>query len=270
MVGKDILRFHAIYWPAFLMAAGVAPQKRVFAHGWWTAEGQKMSKSLGNVLDPHELIAKYGLDPLRYFVLRELPFGQDGDFSHRQMVNRVNSDLANDLGNLAQRVLSFVAKNAGAKVPTPGEFNDQDHWLTAGAVGLLKDVCKELSEQQFHKALEAIWHVVAEANRYVDEQAPWTLRKTDPARMETVLYTLAEVLRRLALLVHAFMPASMDRLLDQLAVPATERTFAAWDKALVPGTALPAPTGIFPRYVEEGAAAPAAGAKAKGGKGGKA
>ena len=266
MMGKDILRFHAVYWPAFLAAADLKPQKRVFAHGWWTAEGQKMSKSLGNVLDPHDLIAKYGLDPVRYFWLRELPFGQDGDFSHRAMVQRLNSDLANDLGNLAQRVLSFIAKNAGAAVPQPGEVTEQDAWLTAGALSLLKDVRQELSQQQFHKALDVIWQVVSGANKYVDEQAPWTLRKTDPARMATVLYTLADALRRVALVVHPFMPASMDKLLDQLAVPPGDRSFAAWNKALVPGTALPAPSGIFPRYVEEGEAPPATKGK-KGGKG---
>ena len=266
MVGKDILRFHAVYWPAFLKAAGIEPQKRVFAHGWWTAEGQKMSKSLGNVLDPHALIAKYGLDPLRYFVLRELPFGQDGDFSHRAVVQRINSDLANDLGNLAQRVLSFIAKNAGAAVPQPGPRTEADEKLLAAAAKLLPTLRSEMGEQQFHKVLDALWQVVSDANKYVDEQAPWTLRKTDPARMATVLYVLAEVIRRLGIVIQPFMPGSMARLLDQLAVPAEARSFAALDKALIPGTALPTPSGVFPRYVEEGETPPAAKAK-KGGKG---
>jgi methionyl-tRNA synthetase len=255
MVGKDILRFHAVYWPAFLMAAGVAPPKRVFAHGWWTVEGQKMSKSLGNVISPHDMIAKYGLDPVRYFLLREVPFGQDGDFSQRAMIGRLNGDLANDLGNLAQRVLSFVQKNAGAAVPQPGAFTAADRKMLDDARNLLVIVRAELDEQAFHKALDALWQVVGAANRYVDEQAPWTLRKTDPARMNTVLYVLMETLRRLALLIQPFMPHSMTKLLDQLAVPADARTFAALDTALTPGTALPAPQGIFPRYVEEGAAA---------------
>ena len=255
MVGKDILRFHAVYWPAFLMAAGVAPPKRVFAHGWWTVEGQKMSKSLGNVISPHDMIAKYGLDPVRYFLLREVPFGQDGDFSQRAMVGRLNGDLANDLGNLAQRVLSFVQKNAGAAVPQPGAFTAADQKMLDEARNLLVIVRAELDGQAFHKALDALWQVVGAANRYVDEQAPWTLRKTDPARMNTVLYVLMETLRRLGILIQPYMPQSMAKLLDQLAVPEAARDFAALDTALKPGTSLPAPQGIFPRFVEEGAAA---------------
>jgi methionyl-tRNA synthetase len=255
MVGKDILRFHAVYWPAFLMAAGVKPQKRVFAHGWWTNEGQKMSKSLRNVVSPYDMIAKYGLDPVRYFLLREVPFGQDGDFSQRAMVGRLNGDLANDLGNLAQRVLSFVQKNAGAAVPQPGALTPADRKMLDDGCNLLNVVRAELDEQAFHKALDALWQVVGAANRYVDEQAPWTLRKTDPARMNTVLYVLMEALRRLAILIQPYMPDSMAKLLDQLAVPENARDFAALDTALVPGTALPAPQGIFPRYVEEGAVA---------------
>jgi len=254
MVGKDIVRFHAIYWPAFLMAAGLEPPRRVFAHGWWTNEGQKISKSVGNIIDPLHLVERYGLDPVRYFLLREVPFGNDGDFSHRAMVHRMNGDLANDLGNLAQRVLSFIAKNAGGVVPTPGEFRDRDDWMMAGALGLLKDVRNALSDQQFHKALEAIWHIVSEANKYVDEQAPWTLRKTDPARMATVLYVLLEVIRRLAFVVQPFMPGSMAKLLDQLAVPTDARDFAALETRLKPGTPLPKPEGVFPRFVEEAAA----------------
>jgi methionyl-tRNA synthetase len=255
MVGKDIVRFHAVYWPAFLMAAGVAPPKRVFAHGWWTVEGHKMSKSLGNVISPHDMIAKYGLDPVRYFLLREVPFGQDGDFSQRAMIGRLNGDLANDLGNLAQRVLSFVQKNAGAAVPQPGAFTAADQKMLDDARNSLVIVHAELDEQAFHKALDALWQIVGAANRYVDEQAPWTLRKTDPARMGTVLYVLMEALRRLGILIQPFMPQSMAKLLDQLAVPADARDFAALDKTLTPGTSLPPPQGIFPRFVEEGAVA---------------
>jgi methionyl-tRNA synthetase len=267
MVGKDILRFHAVYWPAFLMAAGLKVQKRVFAHGWWTNEGQKISKSLGNVIEPNALIARYGLDPVRYFMLREVPFGQDGDFSHRAMVHRLNSDLANDLGNLAQRVLGFIAKNADAKIPQAGPRTPADDQLLAAADGLLATVRGFLAEQSFNKALDAMWQVVGDANRYVDEQAPWTLRKTDPARMATVLYVLCETLRRLALLLQPFMPASMEKLLDQLAVPADARSFAALGRALTPEAALPAPAGIFPRFVEEGAEPAKPPKAAKGGKG---
>jgi methionyl-tRNA synthetase len=251
MVGKDIVRFHAIYWPAFLAAAGLAPPRRVFAHGWWTVEGQKMSKSLGNVVKPAEMIEKYGLDPVRYFLLREVPFGQDGDFSQAAIVRRINTDLANDLGNLGQRVLSFIAKNAGGVVPTPGILSDDDRRLLEASAGLLEQVRQELTQAQaFHRALEAIFAVVADANRYVDGQAPWTLRKTDPARMNTVLYVLAETIRQVAVVLQPFMPSSMERLLDQLAVPTESRRFADLELSLRPGTALPAPMGVFPRYQE--------------------
>lgn len=251
MVGKDIVRFHTVYWPAFLAAAGLPTPKRVFAHGWWTIEGQKMSKSLGNAVEPLKLVEQYGLDQVRYFLMREVPFGQDGDFSRAAMIRRTNTDLANDLGNLSQRVLSFIAKNAGAAVPTPGDYTDADHAMLAATAGLLESTRNELDQQNFHKALEAIFGTIADANRYVDGQAPWSLRKTDPARMATVLYVLVETLRRVGLVLQPFMPSTMAKLLDQLAVPPTARSFAAWDQHLVPGTALPPPSGLFPRYVEE-------------------
>jgi methionyl-tRNA synthetase len=262
MVGKDILRFHAVYWPAFLKAAGVEPQRRVFAHGWWTVEGQKMSKSLGNVVEPHQLIEKYGLDPVRYFLLREVPFGQDGDFSHAAMVRRLNADLANDLGNLAQRVLSFVQKNAGGVVPQPGP-DFQDNGLYDTFSNLMNDLRTLVAQdQKFDSALVEIWAEIGNANRYVDEQAPWTLRKSDPVRMGTVLYVLCETLRRIAILTWPFMPQSMDKLFDQLAVPPEARKFdALLERPLVPGTKLPPPQGIFPRYVEEGAVPAARAAK---------
>ena len=255
MIGKDIVRFHTIYWPAFLMAAGLQPPRRVFAHGWWTNEGQKMSKSLGNALEPHAMVAKYGLDQVRYFLLREIPFGNDGDFSHRSMVHRMNGDLANDLGNLAQRVLSMINKNCGEQVPQAGSLSDADKKLLGSAHELLAKIRPLMAEQAFHRALEAIWQVVGDGNRYVDEQAPWALKKTDPARMATVLYVLAETVRHLAILVQPIMPQSMAKMLDQLAVPAAARTFAALGEggALKPGTPLPKPEGVFPRYVEEAA-----------------
>jgi methionyl-tRNA synthetase len=252
IVGKDILRFHAIYWPAFLMAAGLEPPRRVFAHGWWTNEGEKMSKSLGNVVNPNELIATYGLDPVRYFMMREVPFGNDSDFSHAAMIRRINGELANDLGNLAQRVLSMINKNCGAKVPEHGAFTEADKWLLGRVGELLGLVRQDMDVQAFHKALDHLWAVIGDGNRYVDEQAPWTLKKTDPARMATVLYVLAETLRHLAILIQPFMPDSMSNLLDQLAVPPEQRAFIALtpEQALKPGTPLPTPQGVFPRYVE--------------------
>lgn len=253
MVGKDILRFHTVYWPAFLMAAGLEPPKRVFAHGWWTNEGQKISKSLGNVIDPFELVEKYGLDQVRYFLLREVPFGADGDFSHKAMVGRMNGELANDLGNLAQRVLSMIAKNCGGAVPEAGPLTEDDRQLLSAAHGLLDAVRGPVDRQAFHEALETIWVVVRAANGYVDRQAPWVLRKSDPERMATVLWVLAETIRHIALLMQPWVPESAAKMLDQLAVPEEARTFAALGEggALKAGTPLPKPQGVFPRYVEQ-------------------
>lgn len=254
MVGKDILRFHAVYWPAFLMAAGLEPPKRVFAHGWWTNEGQKISKSLGNVIDPIQLTETYGLDQVRYFMLREVPFGNDGDFSHRAMVNRMNGELANDLGNLAQRVLSMIAKNCDGRVPDPADRKTADDDALLGpAYAMLGDVRRQIDVQAFHEALETIWRVIRAANGYVDTQAPWKLKKEDPERMQAVLWTLAETIRLLGLVLQPFMPDSTARMLDQLSVDAGSRGFAqaAADNALVPGTELPKPQGVFPRFVEE-------------------
>ena len=253
MVGKDILRFHTVYWPAFLMAAGLAPPRRVFAHGWWTIEGQKMSKSLGNVIAPETLVATYGLDATRYFLMREVPFGNDGDFSHRAMVNRINSDLANGYGNLVQRVLSMIGKNCGAAVPQPGPLAEADQRLLDAAYALLETARIELSVQAFHRMLDAFWAVIGAANRYMDEQAPWTLRKTDPARMATVLYVLAETIRHLGILTQPVMPDASARILEQLAVPEEARGFDRLGPAhaLMVGTPLPPPCGVFPRYVEE-------------------
>lgn len=251
MVGKDIVRFHAVYWPAFLMAAGVQPPKRVYAHGWWTNEGEKISKSLGNVIDPLQLVETYGLDPVRYFLLREVPFGNDGDFSHAAMTHRMNGDLANDLGNLCQRVLSMVNKNCDAKVPEHGTFDAADTALMDKANSLLESLRASMDEQAFHTALGTIWAVIGDANRYVDAQAPWALRKTDPARMATVLYTLAETIRRVALFVQPFMPDACAKILDQLSVPEDARGFDSLDSVLKPGQGLPKPTPVFPRFVAD-------------------
>ena len=257
MVGKDILRFHAVYWPAFLMAAGIAPPQRVFAHGWLLNRGEKMSKSLGNVVRAGELIDQYGLDPIRYYLMREVPFGSDGYISHESIVGRINGDLANDFGNLVQRVLSLINKNCAAAVPQPGAFADADKNLLAAAEGLLEEVRPLMHEQLFHKAIESLWRVIGQANRYVDEQAPWALRKSDPARMGTVLYALAETIRHLAILVQPIIPEAGARILNQLAVPESARGFAALGAAgrLEPGTMLPRPEGVFPRYVEQEAEA---------------
>jgi methionyl-tRNA synthetase len=266
MVGKDILRFHAVYWPAFLMGAGLQPPKRVFAHGWWTNEGQKISKSLGNVIDPLDIVEQYGLDAVRYFLMREVPFGNDGDFSHRAMVHRLNGDLANDLGNLVQRVLSMVNRNCGASVPARPDraaCPDLAVWSSFDAGhGLLAGLRPVMAAQSFHDALELVWQVVREANRDIDADAPWTLRKSDPERMAWVLYVLAETIRHVAIALQPFMPESCGRILDQLAVPVEARSFlhlndgtAPFDgNALAPGASLPKPAPVFPRFVDEDAA----------------
>lgn len=254
MVGKDIVRFHAVYWPAFLMAAGLEPPKRVFAHGWWTIEGQKMSKSLGNVIAPGDLAEAYGVDATRYFLLREVPFGNDGDFSHTNALNRINNDLANGLGNLAQRTLSFIFKNCNATIPSPGPYTGDDLDLLAAAQeAMLQQVRKEFDLQRFHRGLEAIWDVVNKANVYIDVQAPWALKKTDPARMNTVLFVLSETIRCLGLIVQPIMPVSAAKILDQLRIPETERSFASLNSKslLKPGTVIPQPQGVFPRLNED-------------------
>jgi methionyl-tRNA synthetase len=253
LVGKDILRFHAVYWPAFLLAAGLDAPKRVYAHGWWTNEGEKISKSLGNVIDPVDLVDRYGLDQVRYFLLREVPFGNDGDFSHQAMVNRMNGELANDLGNLAQRVLSMVAKNCGGVVPQHGDFTNDDLALLEEAGEIIEKLRYAFDSQLFHEALEIVWVVIRAANVYVDSQAPWKLRKDDPSRMATVLYVLSETIRRIALILQPFMPDTMSCMLEQLAVSAHHRTFAHLNKdhCLKPGTTLPEPKGLFPRFMTD-------------------
>ncbi|MEQ8371303.1 MAG: methionine--tRNA ligase, partial [Alphaproteobacteria bacterium] len=254
VMGKDISRFHAVYWPAFLMAAGLAVPHRIFAHGFLLNAGEKMSKSVGNVIGPDELVARYGLDPLRYYLLREISFGQDGVISHEGAVQRINADLANDLGNLAQRVLTQIHRNCNARVPATGDLHSADTALLAAAGSLPERVREAFDRLAIHRALETIWEVVGAANRYVDEMAPWALRKSDPERMATVLYTLAEVLRHLAIMVQPVMPESAGRLLDQLGVAPEIRDFAALaGQRLTPGAPLPAPAPLFPRLVDEAA-----------------
>lgn len=257
IIGKDIIRFHAVYWPAFLMSAGLALPKRVFGHGFLYNRGEKMSKSVGNVVDPFVLVNDYGVDQLRYFLLREVPFGQDGNYSREAIVQRINADLANDLGNLAQRSLSMIAKNCGGVVPEPGDLTDADAAILAAADGSLARVTEAIDAFAIHRALETVWAVIADANRYFAGEEPWAHKKTNPKRMETILYVTAEVLRQIAILVQPVMPGSAAKLLDQLGVPENARDFAQLgpEGRLEPGTKLPPPQPVFPRYIEADEAA---------------
>jgi methionyl-tRNA synthetase len=252
VIGKDIVRFHAVYWPAFLMSAGVEVPRRIFSHGFLFNRGEKMSKSVGNVVDPFALVDAFGVDQVRYFFLREVPFGQDGNYSLEAIVNRINADLANDLGNLAQRSLTMIARQRGGVLPTPGAFSDTDTAMLAMADGMIAEAREAMKTQQLHLVLSAVWAAVAEANRYFAGEAPWALAKTDPTRQGTVLYVTAEVIRQVAILAQPFMPVSAAKLLDLLAIPPGERQFDALGAArrIAADTALPAPSPVFPRYVE--------------------
>ncbi len=247
IIGKDIVRFHAIYWPAFLMSAGLPLPDRVFGHGFLLNKGQKESKSLGNVTDPLNLAESFGVDPVRYFLLREISFGNDGSYSPEAIVTRCNADLANDLGNLAQRTLSMIAKNCVGKVPEPGPATDADAKLQSIFAGLLDEASAAMDEFAIHRALEAIWRGAGEANLYISEEQPWAVRKEDAARADTILYRCAEAVRQLAILARWAIPASADRLLDQLGQSEEARDFAALDMPLAPGVTLPKPQGVFPR-----------------------
>lgn len=250
IIGKDILRFHAIYWPAFLMAAGIEPPKRVFAHGWWTVEGRKMSKSLRNVVDPNRLIDAYGADAVRYFLMREVPFGLDGDFSHKALAHRINGDLANDLGNLLYRVLTMTIKYSDGVVPEPTE--DRDRELENLCKKMIEDVDRYLDKQAFNRALESIWEVIRAANKYVDVKAPWSLYKENKREeLGNVLYNLLETLRLVAVLLYPFMPVKMDEMLSQLGVESTPTVKdVAWG-VLVPGTKVKKGKPLFPKLDEE-------------------
>src|SRR5437763_7435449 len=207
VIGKDIVRFHAVYWPAFLMSAGIEVPRRIFSHGFLFNRGEKMSKSVGNVVDPFTMSDTYGVDQFRYFFLREVPFGQDGNYSHEAIVNRINADLANDLGNLAQRSLTMVAKQLGGVLPKPGAFSDNDKAILAAADDMIGKAREALSTQQLHQVLNAVWAVIGEANRYFAGEAPWALAKSDPAKEGTVLCVPPEELRQVGILCQPVPPA---------------------------------------------------------------
>ena len=243
VVGKDIIRFHAVYWPAFLMAANLPLPKQIIAHGWWTAEGEKMSKSLGNVIAPRDLVNEYGLDQTRYFLMKAMPFGNDGDLARSQLVETVNADLANNFGNLAQRTLSMIAKNFEGRIPKPAVIED------FGWAEHFEKIQAEMKNFQFQNALNEIVLLGNKANEYVDKQAPWTLKKEGKIdEMGGVLYNLAEVVRKIFIMLQPFCPAAAEKLLDQLEVEKDKRGFEWLAKGqLKADVGLPAPAGVFPR-----------------------
>ena len=254
LIGKDILRFHTVYWPTFLMAAGLPLPNKVFAHGWWTVEGQKMSKSLQNVVEPNMLIDKYGVDAVRYFLLREVPFGLDGDFSHTALVHRINSDLANDLGNLLNRSTAMINKYFDGVVQEPADGNEVDQAYRAKTEGMVRQVDQYMDELAFSKALQAIWEVVSAGNKYIDETAPWTLAK-DPAlkpRLATVMYHMLESQRIVYCLLASFMPRTAAKGLSYLGSEgeATEAGLA-WG-GLRAGMRVTKAEPLFPRIEEQG------------------
>ncbi|MHB8121796.1 MAG: methionine--tRNA ligase, partial [Desulfuromonadaceae bacterium] len=252
LLGKDILRFHAVYWPTFLMAAGLPLPKKVFAHGWWTVEGQKMSKSLQNVVEPNMLIDKYGVDAVRYFLLREVPFGLDGDFSHTALVQRINSDLANDVGNLLSRSTAMAVKYFGGILPAATELTDADQALKQKTEEMVTIVDKFIDELAFSKALQAIWEVISAGNKYIDDMAPWSLAK-DPAnagRLATVMYCLLESQRITQFILSAFLPATSEKALASLGWNGeVSKEGLAWG-GLKEGTTITKVEALFPRIEE--------------------
>jgi len=250
MVGKDILRFHTVYWPAFLLAADLPCPEHIFAHGWWTIEREKISKSLGNAIPAKELVDTFGLDQTRWFLMREVPFGNDGNFSRERMVTVINSELANNIGNLVQRTLSMIHKNCGGMIPA----NDMLSSLFASPIDdLLDNYHASMNDNAFTNAAETIVTLASRYNSFIDAQAPWKLKKEAPEKMEAVLYILAEGIRKIAIMVQPFMPDSASKILDQLAVPADQRSFRHLSETfmLIPGTMLPPPQPVFPRFTEK-------------------
>lgn len=249
LVGKDIVRFHAVYWPAFLMAADIPVYKRVFAHGFIMAKGgMKMSKSLGNAILPGDLIDRYGLDQMRYFLMAAIPFGNDGNYSDEIMVDRINSDLANNFGNLAQRTLSMVYKNCNGKIPDLSDYSESD--LYQSAFNALNNARDAMEKCQISKYLDEVISLSSAANLFIDEQAPWTLKKTDPEAMARVLGALCETIARIAVMLQPIMPDSASKILDQLNVNADERSFATIsgkETLLKTGQEIQKPEGVFPR-----------------------
>ncbi len=249
LVGKDILRFHAVYWPAFLMAADLALPKKIFAHGWWTNEGQKISKSLGNVIDPLQLVEEYGLDAVRYFLMRQVQFGSDGNYEAASLLRLYNSDLANNFGNLAQRSLSMIKKNCNNQIPAAGKLDESGQNLLDTAYQLITKLRTLIDAQDFSNYLSEVIKLSALANEYIDSAAPWTLKKTDPAQMQTVLYVIAETVRVIASYLTPVIPDATSKILNILNIKEVSLTDITAQK-LTAGTELNELVIAFPKLEE--------------------
>ncbi len=251
IVGKDILRFHAVYWPAFLMAADIEPPKRIFAHGWWTNEGQKISKSIGNVIDPYEIINKFGLDQTRFFLFREVPFGNDGNFSKTAISNRINADLSNNFGNLVQRISSFIVKNNDSLIKPSENLTEDDKEL----INLFKDkyneYCNFMNHQQIDRGIKSVLELLSFANVYVDTQAPWLLKKTDKSRMEEVLYIVSNIIIKSAIMLYPIIPSSSKKILNIFNYNIDELKFDNFTKLIDQNIKIDNPVPIFPRILND-------------------
>jgi methionyl-tRNA synthetase len=259
VVGKDILRFHAVYWPAFLMAAELPLPKQIVAHGWWTIEGEKMSKSLGNVLTPHAMIKEAGsIDALRYFMLRAMSFGNDGDFSKARLNETVNAELSNNIGNLAQRTLSLIQKNCNGSIPQPDGLTSVDESLFQKVREFVEKYHENMKQYSFREAIEQVIGISSLANEYINSEAPWKLKNDNPKRMNTVLHNILKILGIIGILIQPFTPDAADKLLTQSGIKPENRSFLIIPKLIeltiselseIISKNLPAPEGIFPRIV---------------------
>ena len=246
IVGKDILRHHAVYWPAFLIAANLELPKRIYAHGWWTNEGNKISKSLGNVIDPVEIIDEYGLDQFRYFLLREVPFGNDGDFSIRSLKNRINADLANDLGNLCQRSLTMIEKSYDSIIPEPINLPDEYNYMINNFMDRLNILNKMISLQDITGYIKNVWELISEANKFFNDKKPWDLKKNDENQYKNVLFVTANLIKQIGILIYPVMPDTSERILKILNIK-EENNFQSINNVTLSGVKLNEISPLFPR-----------------------